>query len=614
MKWKGFQLLLIIVLIPILNGFGQDISPVDSLFYRGVTAYENRQYQDALELFRFLDRIYPNHNRITASLIMQGKSLYKAGDYQDALQVFQSILDLYPESRYADDAVYGLGTVYFRTKDYKRTVRQFLSIVEESRDKRLLRKAAKLSSDIMDNLLDEEDLADLLDEVEGEKSRAAVTLRLAQREIEREHFQRAKKILQDYIDHSPNSPFVLQMEQLLSKADRLGKGRVKIGVILPFTGPQADAGKELLEGIQYAVDNHNQDNAAKVELVIRDSKGKIIPAIHAAQEFCHEQEVVAIIGELQSDITAAIAGIVNEYEIPLLSPTATAAKLTTIGKSVFQLNTPLDVRGSLLADYAVSGLGLEKFAILAPGDEYGTTIRDAFVETVNRLGSEVILETWYFEGAEDLGQQFNAIREAGLRRMIKDSLIVLIPEEAWDDSLYAELMTDTLFTKQTLSELVDSTALAVTSIDGIFLPVYGEELPLVMSQHAYYNIKAQLFGGSYWHDLEALEKHKTYIDGIIFLSDFYVDPSHYIYYRFRDQYRRDKSKTPEKMEIYGYDTARFLLKVAGEKAISKEEVARQLENLHNFSGIRGSIQLNGDRVNTSIRFLQFKRGRIIRIK
>ena len=190
MKWKGFQLLLIIVLIPILNGFGQDISPVDSLFYRGVTAYENRQYQDALELFRFLDRIYPNHNRITASLIMQGKSLYKAGDYQDALQVFQSILDLYPESRYADDAVYGLGTVYFRTKDYKRTVRQFLSIVEESRDKRLLRKAAKLSSDIMDNLLDEEDLADLLDEVEGEKSRAAVTLRLAQREIEREKRRR----------------------------------------------------------------------------------------------------------------------------------------------------------------------------------------------------------------------------------------------------------------------------------------------------------------------------------------------------------------------------------------------------------------------------------------
>jgi len=614
MKLKAFYLLFIVVLIPTLNVLGQDISPVDSLFYRGVAAYEDQQYQDALELFRFLDRIYPNHSRTSASLIMQGKSLYKIGDYQEALQVFQSILDGYPESRYTDDAIYGLGTVYYRTDNYKRTVRQFLRIVEESKDKRLLRKAAKLSSDIMDNLLSDDDLSDLLDDVHGNKSRAAITLRLGQREIEKEHFQRAKKILQDFIDQSPNSPFVLQMEQLISKAEQLGKGRVKIGVILPFTGPLADAGKELLEGIQYAVDKHNLDKAAKVELIVRDSKGKVIPAIRAAQEFCHEIEVIAVIGEIQSDVTAAIAGVISEYQIPFLCPTATADKLTSIGKSIFQLNTPLDVRGSLLAEYAVSGLGLKKFALLAPGDDYGITLRDAFVDKINNLNGEVVMETWYFEGAENLSQQFKAIREKGLKRMIEDSLIVLVPEEAWDDSLYAERITDTLFTKQTLSELVDSTALAVTSIDGIFLPIYSEDLPLVMSQHAYYNIKAQLFGGTTWHDMDALEKHKTYIDGVVFLSDFYVDPSHFTYYRFRDQYRKDKKKTPEKMEIYGYDSARILLKVTGEKAHSKDEVLRKLESLGHFSGIRGPIIFNDDHVNISIRFLQFRNGRIIRIK
>ncbi len=264
-----------------------------------------------------------------------------------------------------------------------------------------------------------------------------------------------------------------------------------MGVILPLTGPLSEQGKGLLEGVQYAVDRHNEGDGAKVEVVVRDSEGRILRAIKAAQELCGDEEILAIIGELGSDLTAAIGAVTQEKGIVLLAPTATEDGLTSLGNYVFQLNGNLSIRGEALAEYAVIDQGLKRFGVLAPADRYGKAMRDAFVQTVNRVGGEVLVEKWYFEEDKDLGPQFKAIREEGIKRMIADSVLVILPEEEYEEE-YTE-QGEVLYVKQTIPQLVDSTELAVTSIDGIFLPVYGEDLPYVVPQLAFYNIDARMF-------------------------------------------------------------------------------------------------------------------------
>ena len=603
---------------------------VDSLFFRGITAYRAGRYGEALQTLELLDRVYSRHARTTGSLLMQGKSLYKLKDYRKALDVFKKLLQEYPESQYHDDALYGMATVYYRLSLYKEAARKFLEVVESGGDTRLLRKAAKYSSEIMDYRMGEENLDELLEEVSGEKGKAAVTVRLAEREIDKQHFQTAKNILQDFIGSYPNSSFLARMEELFRRAERLGKDVLKIGVILPLTGTVSEQGKGLLEGIQYAVDSHNRGEGTTVELVIRDSENRILRAIQAAQELCENMEIMAIIGELESDITAAIAAVARENSIVLLAPTATLDDVTSIGPTIFQVNGSLKVRAEVLAEYAVSGLGLKRFAVLAPADGYGQPMRDSFVQTVNRLGGEILVEKWYFEGAQDLGPQFKAIREAGIARMIEDSLIVILPEEEFDElkeleeledlealeALYEEksLKKDVLYVKQSVTELVDSTGLAVTSIDGIFLPVYSDDLPYVMPQLAFYNLGARFFGGAYWNDIEVLEANQRYIDGVVFLSDFYETPSDFRYYRFRDEYRNATGKTPEKMEVYGYDTANLLLEVVRERSLPREQIRDRLLEVRPFDGIRGSISFNDERVNTALHLLQFRSGRIYQIK
>jgi ABC-type branched-subunit amino acid transport system substrate-binding protein len=611
------------LMILLLTGTGaaQNIQAVDSLFYKAIDAYQNQQYRDADQLFELLNQIYPGHHRETASLLMRGKCSYKLNAYQRALNQFRDICDQYPGSSYSDDAKYGMGNTYYRLNQFTNAVSKYLEIVEQSHDSRLMKKAAKLASDIMDYRMNETQLQELNESTQGEKSKAAVILRLAKREMDNQRYQTAKRRLENYMSVYPNSPFRSQFQKLLNQADDLGKHSFKIGVILPLSGELAEQGKGVLQGIQYAIDQHNQDaEKTKVDIVVRDSKSNALTAIYAAQELSDNEEVGAVIGELESSVTASIAGILQEKKMVLLAPTATEDGLTSIGSYIFQVNTSLNMRSKMLADYAVSGLGLKRFALLAPADRYGLAMRDGFVEKVETLGGKILTEVLYFEGAPDLEQyistQMKGVRKVGIEQMVTDSLIVIVPKETLEEMNETEERPspNRLYVSQDIPELVDSVALAVTSIDGIFLPVYSEDLPFVMPQLAYYNINAKIFGGTYWYNIEILDQNQTYVDGAVFLSDSYVNPANFKYHTFRDQYRSAMGNTPEQMEIYGYDTASLLLHIASEKALSRDEIRERLARLKQFEGIRGNLGFNEERINPYLRLLQYRVGKIYQIK
>ena len=609
---------IIVVLIAVVSasvGALAQTHEVDSLFYRGVDAYEEGRYTEALRLMELLDRAYSGHRRSTGSLLMQGKSLYKLGEYRQSLKAFERLISDYPMSNYIDDAFYGAGTVHYRMAHYAEAVINLMTIVDMNGDPNLQRKGARLASEIMDTYVEDEELRQLLESVAGERGNAAITMRLAHRELDEERYQSARQILQGYLDIYPQSPYAAQVVQLMARAEELGLGSIKVGVILPLTGDLAEQGDGLLAGIQYAVRLQNESGGVKIELIVRDSNSDVVQAVIAAQELCHDKEILAIIGEVQSDITAAVAAVAAENSIPLLAPTALGIGITSIGPSVFQVNGSLYSRGRMLAEYAVQGLGLDRFAILSPADAYGKAMKDAFAETVIALGGEVCSEKWYFEGDQDLGQQFKGIREDGIRQMLEDSLIVIVSKDVFEERYEEQpVRGDTVFVSSDIQALVDSTDLRVTTFDGFFLPVYGEDLPYIMPQFAYYNIDARIFGGDYWHDIEALEDHQRYIDGVIFLTDYYIDPSNFKYFRFRDAFRIAMQRTPEKMEVIGYDTASLLLEVVSERALPREGVGIGLAGIQGYNGVRGLYSFNEERVNPNIRLLQFRGGNILQIK
>lgn len=616
---KVFSLIILWLSLMLLNiplGFTQDKKAVDSLFYRGITAYRQEEYQDALDILRFLNNVYNQHHRITGSLLIQGKALYKLGKYSDALELFEQLIREYPKSTYYDDGLFGMAQTFYRLHQYEKSVFYFLETILQSEDDRLIRKAAKVSTEIMDYCMDTDDFYRLLDEVQDERSQAAITLRLAEREIEKERYNGARQVLQNFLRRYPKSNYVLQMEQQLSHIDKLGEETIKFGAILPLSGSFEEQGKALLSGIKYAIDQYNSKNGIKIELLVEDSEGRVLTAIRAAQKLCQHDGIIALIGELESDITAAIGAVAQSENVVCLAPVGIEEGLTSIGSFVFQLNSDTKIRAELLAEYAVSGLGLKRFVIFYPADQYGQSMRDGFKVKVESLGGEIFAEKWYFEDAEMLRPQFQSIREMGLKKMIEDSMIVLITEEELESQPPEE---DILYTTQTFSDLVDSTELEIELIDGIFMPVYTEDLTLTISQFAEFNFNTHVFGGVPWYNEEILNDlaktiDKKYIDGVIFLSDYYVDPSNYQFYRFRDDYRKTMKRNPEKFDVFGYNATSLLLNTLNNHPYDGPMIRNQLMQTRYISVTGAEIAFNEQRVNPSVYLLQFKGGKVIRIK
>jgi ABC-type branched-subunit amino acid transport system substrate-binding protein len=608
----------VLVLLGWGAGRAQDVQVVDSLFYRGVAAFQKGQYNETLKFLDMLDQVYPNHPRTTAAFLLKAKVAFQQKRYQSALKTYQQLIREFPGSQYVDDAIYGVATIYYQMELYEKSVILLLDLLDRSSDTRLQKKAAQSSIDIMNAHMTVGELSQLIEKVGGARGKAAITLRLAQRAMDNKHYQQARQTLGDFIKRYPDNPYLEQLRKLRVRAEQLGHGILKCGVILPLTGAMAEPGKEMLEGIQFAVDRHNEGTGASVEIIVRDSGSRILQAVRAMQELCGNREIVAIIGELESDITAAIAAVAQEYGIPLLAPTATVDGLTGIGNCIFQLNGGLSARGEMLAEYALRNLGLRRFAVLAPADDYGKPMRDSFVRKIEETGGEILIEKWYFEGAEELGSylgtQLKGIREEGLKRMLKDSVVVQITEEEMEALEERGLPEQPIYTTQDFPGLVDSTSLAVTSIDGFFLPVFHEHLQYVAPQLAYNNFRTVFLGGVPWNDPEFLDEHRNYVDGVYFLSDFYPDPFDSRYFRLRDNYRRTTGKDLENMTIFGYDAMGLLLHVAGEKALPREQIRDRMTGIKDFQGIRGSVTFNKDRVNVDMHLLQYLDGKLIWIK
>jgi ABC-type branched-subunit amino acid transport system substrate-binding protein len=311
-------------------------------------------------------------------------------------------------------------------------------------------------------------------------------------------------------------------------------------------------------------------------------------------------------------VTTAVAGVLQERGMPLLAPTATEDGLTDIGSCIFQLNGNQRMRGERMARYAVEELGLKSFAILAPADDYGKSMRDSFVETIQKLGGSLLIEKWYFEGATDLGPQFKSIRETGLRKMVEDSVLFFVPKGSFE--IQDPVRGTVYHVDQKMSKLADSTDFAVTTINGIFIPCYGEELIYVAPQAAFYNLGARLLGGIHWNDLEVLGKNKAYLEGAVFIGDFYSDPSDYKHFQFRDAFRKVFGQTPGKMEIYGCDAIRLLLSARGAVSSTRSEIRDRVARVRDFEGLRGRYEFDADRINPLMFILQYRNGLIVRIR
>jgi branched-chain amino acid transport system substrate-binding protein len=191
---------------------------------------------------------------------------------------------------------------------------------------------------------------------------------------------------------------------------------VKIGVIQPLSGSVAASGNYIRMGAEFARDWINTKggvNGRKVELVIEDNKSDPKEAASAAEKLIVRDKVPAIMGAWGSSMTLAAMPKLEEYGVPMVVETSSAASITKRGNPwVFRISPPSEMEALGLEPY-VSKLGVKKADFLAVNTDWGRGAVSAFGDVLKKKGESVGVVEYMDQAATDMSAQLTKIKGSG---------------------------------------------------------------------------------------------------------------------------------------------------------------------------------------------------------
>ena len=610
------------LLLFLVTGFILSQNPIErerSLFYRNVELYKKSDYAGAEKNFQIVVERLPNSIFFTSNYLMLIKSKYKLGRYEEVYHLGQNFLVRFPESRYRSEVMNTIGNCYYRQNSFEEAARYWAAAVDHAPDMEQINQIRPKLEGILKYKLLKNKEESIFNEFSDSDAGVLLAIISAENLIESGEYNNAEEILAETLNTHRNSRLRDEATQLKARIERERSGILRFALLLPLSGEFADIGNEIKDGIERGIQLYNLDHAMKIELISKDYKNDLYLAVKELRTLAHDKSVLAVIGPLDNTSAITCAAIADYEKIPVLSPTATHNQLTQIGNYFFQLNIPLDIQAESLARYALDSLKLKRFAALAPIDNEGhfSTLVEKFTDIVQQAGAEMVATEWYYPEESDYSIQLMKIKRLGLKLEFCDSLQQENPlftqEEL--DSLYAlEQKNDKEYMRENNIK-IDSVDIPVTSIDGLFVPIYKEDLQTIVSHIAQKNIQTYLLGNGDWDDLEVLKKIRSNISGLSFIKDGYLDENSQSFKNFRNDYRIAMKKSPTIYNIIGYDVINYLLKVVGNfsEGLTRSKYFEQLHQTRNYDGIYRDIRMNSEGENTDAKLVKYQYGQMILI-
>lgn len=193
---------------------------------------------------------------------------------------------------------------------------------------------------------------------------------------------------------------------------------LRLGVIGPFSGPSADFGQPMLNGVKFAVDEINAVGGylgRPIELVVKDDRANPDVGQASSQELINEK-VVATIGFCNTGVAAKSLEVFQKAQVPLIIACSTGTPLTARYPAAESYIFRNSARDAIQAPFVVEEIvkrGWTKVAIFADTTGYG----DAGLKDVEAaLAAKKLKPTFvarFATGVKDLSEQLQAARAAG---------------------------------------------------------------------------------------------------------------------------------------------------------------------------------------------------------
>ena len=288
----------------------------------------------------------------------------------------------------------------------------------------------------------------------------------------------------------------------------------------------------------------------QVELVLMDEKGDPTEAVNAYNSMV-SQGVVAVIGDVTSKPCQAVADVAVEDNMPMLTPTGTAAGITLTGDNVFRTCYTDPFQGTIMATFAADNLGAKKVAILSNNSsDYSSGLVQAFKEQAASKGLEVVGEQSYADADIDFNSQIN-------------NLIAAAPE-------------------------------------AIFVPDYYNKVALILDQLRAAGYDGPVLGGDGWDGvLNILSADKMSVTENTYFANHYADEDEKAA-KFLADYKAKFNLDGRSFSALGYDSAYIIAQAIENAGSTDSQAIINAMAAADYDGITGHITFdeNGDPIKT----------------
>lgn len=325
---------------------------------------------------------------------------------------------------------------------------------------------------------------------------------------------------------------------------------ILLGEVGSLTGGQATFGVSTQWGVEMALEEANAAggvNGRKVAVRVYDDQSKPEEAANAATRLIAQDHVVAILGEVASTNSIAMAEKAQPAHVPMISPSSTNPKVTAIGDYIFRVCFIDPFQGFVMAKFARDTLKVNHAAVLKDQkSDYSQGLTDVFTRQFSEMGGKIVAVEAYSQGDTDFRAQLTAIK--GQK-----------PE-------------------------------------AIYVPGYYTDVGIIARQARELGIRATLLGGDGWESDKLFELGGSAVEGSYYTNHYSPEDPAPRVQQFIAAYKAKHKVVPDSLAALGYDSARVAIEAMKRaKDLSGPSLRDAIAQTKDFPGVAGTITLDAQR-------------------
>lgn len=351
-------------------------------------------------------------------------------------------------------------------------------------------------------------------------------------------------------------------------SDTGGGGEILVGEYGSLTGSEATFGQGTHNAIVLAIEEVNAAggiNGRKIRLLTEDDQSKSDEAANAVTKLISQDNVVAVLGEVNSSSSLAAAPICQANKIPMITPSSTNPAVTQKGDYIFRACFIDSYQGQAMAEYLARRLNVKTAAVLIDvKTDYSTGLARYFEEAFTAAGGRIVARQSYSKGDNDFRSQLTAIRAAN-------------PEV-------------------------------------IFIPGYYNDIGPIAIQARDLGLTQPLVGGDGWESPKLIEIGGKALEGAFYSTHYFPGDPDPLVRGFVEKYRERYGSTPDGLATLGYDAARLLADAFKRAGTTDGPAVRDaIASTKGFRGVTGTINMGPDRnpVGKTMVIVEVRNGQLI---